>query len=109
MRFAAAQLMAYVEDGLWLTMARQSNAIAARIAAGLRDIPQAKLLAPIEANEIFLQLPAKAMDGLEGDGIHFYRRPGGIARFVCRFDATPSEADALLASLRRHLAGAAGT
>jgi len=103
MRFAAAQLLAYVEDGLYLRNARQANDIAARIAAGLRDLPGVVPLAPIEANEVFLQLPASVLDGLEADGVRFFRRPGDIARFVCRFDATPAEADALLASLRRHL------
>ena len=103
MRFASAQLIAYVEDGLWLEMARASNAIAARIAAGLRNILAARLLAPVEANEIFLELPAPTMDALERDGFLFYRRSGTLARFVCRFDATKAEADALVAALRRHL------
>jgi threonine aldolase len=60
------------------------------------------LLAPVEANEIFLELPSIGMDGLEADGIQFYRRSASLARFVCRFDATEAEADALLAALRRH-------
>src|SRR6266699_2611665 len=38
MRFAAAQLLAYVEDGLWLKLAQASNAVAARIDAGLRGL-----------------------------------------------------------------------
>ena len=104
MRFASAQLIAYVENGLWLDLARASNAIAARIAAGLRDTPAARLLAPVEANEIFLELPSAAMDALEADGFQFYRRSQSLARFVCRFDATAAEADALVASLTRHLA-----
>ncbi len=62
MRFASAQLLAYVENGLWLEMARASNAIAARIAAGLSAIPGVRLLAPVEANEIFLELPSAVMD-----------------------------------------------
>jgi threonine aldolase len=103
MRFASAQLIAYVEDGLWLEMARASNAIAARIAAGLRNIPAICLLAPVEANEIFLELSSTTMDALERDGFLFYRRSGSLARFVCRFDATEAEADALVAALRRHL------
>jgi threonine aldolase len=103
MRFAAAQLLAYVEDELYLRNARAANGIAARIAAGLRDLPGIEPLAPVEANEVFLQLSAAVMDGLEADGVRFFRRPGNIARFVCRFDATPAEADKLLASLRRHL------
>ena len=104
MRFASAQLIAYVENGLWLDMARASNAIAARIATGLGDISAARLLAPVEANEIFLELPSAAMDALEADGFQFYRRSQSLARFVCRFDATAAEADALVASLTRHLA-----
>jgi threonine aldolase len=104
MRFASVQLIAYVESGRWLDMARTSKAIAARIVAGLRDWPAARLLAPVEANEIFLEMPSTAMDGLEADGFQFYRRSQSLARFVCRFDTTMAEADALAASLTRHLA-----
>jgi threonine aldolase len=107
MRFASAQLIAYIENGLWLEMARASNGIAARIATGLRDIPAARLLAPIEANEIFLELPDGAMDALERDGFQFYRRSRTLARFVCRFDTTEAEADALIAALRRNLGATA--
>jgi threonine aldolase len=107
MRFASAQLIAYVENGLWLEMARASNAMAARIAAGLHGISAARLVAPIEANEIFLELPGMVMDALERDGFQFYRRSESLARFVCRFDTTESEADALLAALGRHFERAA--
>ena len=103
MRFASAQLIAYVENGLWLDMARASNAIAEHIAAGLHDIPGVHLLAPVEANEIFLELPSATMDALQADGFQFYRRSRTLARFVCRFDATEAEADALVTALRRHL------
>jgi len=103
MRFASAQLIAYVENGLWLDIARASNAMAARIAAGLRDLAGARLLAPVEANEIFLELPSTTMDALETDGFQFYRRSRSLARFVCRFDMTEAEADALLAALLRHI------
>jgi threonine aldolase len=107
MRFASAQLLAYVEDELWLRMARASNAAAQRIAAGLCAIPEIRLAAPVEANEIFLELPEAVMDALERDGFQFYRRSGGLARFVCRFDASAAEADALIAALGRHLTTAA--
>jgi len=103
MRFASAQLIAYVENGLWLDMARASNAIAVRIATGLGDTSAARLLAPVEANEIFLELPSATMDRLTADGFQFYRRSQSLARFVCRFDTTAAEADALVAELTRHL------
>jgi threonine aldolase len=104
MRFASAQLTAYVENGLWLDMARASNAMAARIAAGVRTISAVRLVAPVEANEIFLELPSATMDALEADGFQFYRRSRTLARFVCRFDTREAEADALMAALSRHLA-----
>jgi threonine aldolase len=104
MRFASAQLMAYIENGVWLRLAAQSNAAAARIAAGIESIRGIKRLAPVEANELFLELPEGVMGALEADGFQFYRRSATLARFVCRFDVTDDEADALVASLRRHCA-----
>ncbi len=102
MRFAAAQLMAYVEGDLWLRNAASANAAAQRIARGLAELPGLRLVAPVEANEIFLDIEPKAMDGLEADGIRFFRRATRLARFVCRFDTADADGDALLASLRRH-------
>ncbi len=107
MRFAAAQLLAYVEDGLWLRLAQASNAAAARIAAGIGDIVGLRLIAPVEANELFLEIPSDVMDALERDGFQFYRRSRTLARFVCRFDLSDAEADALIAALRRHCAAPA--
>jgi threonine aldolase len=46
------------------------------------------------------------MDALEADGFGFYRRGPTLARFVCRFDTTEAEADALVSALRRHLKSA---
>jgi threonine aldolase len=107
MRFAAAQLLAYVEDGLWLRLAAASNAAAARIAAALAGLPAVRLAAPVEANEIFLELPAAVLDALETDGFQFYRRSATLGRFVCRFDITESEIEALAAAVRRHTAAPA--
>jgi threonine aldolase len=103
MRFASAQLLAYVENGLWLDLAAASNRIAARIAAGLAGVNDIALVAPVEANELFIEMPAARMDALEQGGFQFYRRSPILARFVCRFDATEAEADALVAALRRPL------
>jgi len=106
MRFASAQLMAYIENGLWLRLAQASNAAAARIAAGIEGVPGLRLVAPVEVNELFLELPGPAMDALERDGFQFYRRSATLARFVCRFDTSDAEADALIAALRRHCGAA---
>jgi threonine aldolase len=107
MRFAAAQLLAYVEDGLWLRLAQASNGAAARIAAGFEGLPGLRLIAPVEANELFLETSSEVMDALEQGGFQFYRRSPTLGRFVCRFDLTDAEADALVAALKRHCAAPA--
>jgi threonine aldolase len=107
MRFASAQLLAYIEDGLWLRLARRSNAAAAHIAAGIAGLPGLRLAAPVEANELFLESSSALMDALERDGFQFYRRSATLGRFVCRFDLPLAEADALVASLRRNCAAPA--
>jgi threonine aldolase len=107
MRFASAQLLAYIENGLWLRMAQASNGIASRIAAGIGEVPGTRLLAPVEANELFLEAAQNVLDGLERDGFLFYRRSPTLGRFVCRFDATEQEADALIAAVQRHAAAPA--
>jgi threonine aldolase len=106
MRFASAQLLAYVADGLWLRLAHQSNMAAAHIAAGIAGLPGLRVVAPVEANELFLELSGAVMDALERDGFQFYRRSASLARFVCRFDLGDAAADAFVAALRR-LCGAA--
>ena len=107
MRFAAAQLLAYVEDGLWLRLAAASNAMAARIAAGIAGLPGVRLVAPVEANELFIESSPAVLDALDRDGLLFYRRSPTLGRFVCRFDLTETEADALVAALRSHAAAPA--
>jgi threonine aldolase len=52
-------------------------------------------------------MPSAVMDALERDGFQFYRRSATLARFVCRFDVTESEADALVAALKRRCAAPA--
>jgi threonine aldolase len=104
MRFAAAQLLAYVEDGLYLRSAGRANALAARLAAGIAPLAGVRLVAPVEANEVFVELPEVVIDALAADGILFLRRDRRLIRLVCRFDGDETEVDAFLAALARHLA-----
>ena len=58
MRFLSAQLDAYLTDGLWLANARHANAMARHLVAGLTALKGTQLLYPVDANEIFVVLPA---------------------------------------------------
>ncbi|OAF14982.1 threonine aldolase [Bradyrhizobium centrolobii] len=100
MRYASAQLLAYVEDRLYLRLAAKANAVAARLGAGLAALPDVRLVAPVEANLVFLNLPGQAINRLAAIGLHFARRGHDVIRFVARFDSTEQEADELIALVR---------
>jgi len=101
MRFSAAQLLAYVENDLFLKSARRANALAAMIAAKVRDCPDITLVAPVEANEVFLDLPEMMIDCLIKNRIQFLRRGPRLIRLVCRFDGNEREIDRLIAVLKQ--------
>jgi threonine aldolase len=104
-RFLAAQMDAYLADGLWVDCARHANAMARRLADGLARVRGAEFRYPVEGNEIFVRLPPHVLDGLERDGARFYRWPGEdswLIRLVAGYDTEVSDVDAFLASAVRH-------
>jgi threonine aldolase len=106
MRFAAAQFEALLEDGLWLRLASQANAMARRLADGLGGLAGVALLHPVEANELFVLAPAEAIGRLEAAGYKFYpwdAPAGPCVRFVTAFDSTEEHIDRLLAAVREAL------
>lgn len=104
MRFAAAQLIAYIEDGLFLRLASHANALASRLSRELSSVPGSRLIAPVEANLLFVELPERAIEALAAAGVRFARRRGGAIRLVTRFDGTEAEVDQLIGLARRPLA-----
>ncbi|MFC4257063.1 low specificity L-threonine aldolase [Altererythrobacter xixiisoli] len=95
-RFLAAQLHAMISDGLWLANARAANAAAAEIAGGAG----ARLLHPVEANEIFLRCTADERAALRTQGFGFYDWGPDAARFVTAWDTRDEHALALARALQ---------
>jgi threonine aldolase len=110
MRFVSAQLEAYLEGDLWLTLARHANAMATRLAEGLKAIPGIQLLHAVEANEVFLRLTPAVLAGLRAAGFQFSEwtdaGPGAI-RLVAAWNTDPAHADAFIATAARLAAQAA--
>ena len=103
MRYAAVQLLAYVEDDLYLRSARRANALATRLEAGLAGLSQARLVAPVQADLVFVELPEPAIAALAAEGFLFHRRSPTRIRLVTHFDGTDEEVEQFLAAARRHL------
>lgn len=66
-RFLAAQMLALVQDGLWLELAGHANRQAARLGQGITQIG-GQLIAPVQANEVFALLPSDAHDRARAHG-----------------------------------------
>ena len=95
-RFLAAQLLAMVEDGLWLENARSANAAAAELATAAGD----RLLHPVEANEIFLRLTGAEREALRSQGFSFYDWGGDAARLVTAWNSPADHVAALAQAIR---------
>jgi threonine aldolase len=90
-RFLAAQVLALVEDGLWLANGRAANDAAAEVARAAAG----RLLHPVEANEIFLRCTAAERETLRAHGFDFYDWGPDAARFVTAWDTKEEDARAL--------------
>jgi len=107
LRYLSCQLLAYLEDDLWLRNARQANAMAAQMAQGLKSVERARLMQPVHANEIFVELPEKRVAALEKAGFHFYRWllgpvTGGVAiRLVTTYATTAADVEDFIQAARQ--------
>jgi threonine aldolase len=70
MRFVSAQLLAMLENDLWLDNARHANEMAWRLAEGMAGLGLTPRY-PVEINEVFLALPRAAADALRMEGFQF--------------------------------------
>ncbi|MCE6970377.1 threonine aldolase family protein [Cereibacter sphaeroides] len=103
-RYLAAQMRAYLADGLWLRLARQANKAAARLANGLSGLPDVQLQHPVEANLLFVDLPATLCRRARDAGAVFYDYGATgdrmTVRLVCSWNTTEADIAEFLAVLR---------
>lgn len=95
-RMLAAQILALLEDDLWLANARSANA-SARL---LGEAAPERLLHPVEANEIFLRATPEEAAALRSEGFDFYDWGPGEIRFVTSWDQGAQEVERLAAAIR---------
>ena len=100
MRFVAAPWVGMLESGAWLRNAERANAAAARLAAGVADLPGVRLMFPRQANTVFAQLTPPVLDALRQRGWRFYTFIGcGGARFMCAWDTQAEDVDRFVGDL----------
>jgi threonine aldolase len=107
-RLIAAQFLGLLEGGHWLDLARHANAMARRLADGLRAQGH-RIPWPVEANEVFPILPDRTIERLRAAGATFYAQPRDLLppeeapatgetmiRLVASFATTEAEVEGFL-------------
>jgi threonine aldolase len=96
-RFLAAQILALLENDLWLANARAANGAAAALAEAAGTD---RLIYPVEANELFVRMTAEEAESLRLQGYDFYDWGPGEVRFVTSWDQDMEAVGQLAAAIR---------
>ena len=94
-RYLATQLLAMIEDGLWLRNASAANAAAQTLAKGAGN----RLMHPVEANELFVRLTAEEAANLRAQDFDFHNWGEGAARLVTNWSQDVAAVAPLAAAL----------
>ncbi|WP_298743066.1 beta-eliminating lyase-related protein [uncultured Brevundimonas sp.] len=100
-RFLAAPFLGLLESNAWEDGAAHANLMAQRLAGGLAAGSPFALAHPVEANAVFVHMPAEAHRRLNELGWACYRFDDGSVRFVCSWATTAEAVDELLDAVRR--------
>ncbi|UMM63704.1 threonine aldolase family protein [Aristophania vespae] len=106
-RFLSLQLLALLEDTLWLKNCAHANKMAKLLVAELKRHPGAQMPFDCESNEVFVVLPETLLDNLENEGFSFYRYPtpggvpGKLVRFVTSFYTRTKDVEALIEAINK--------
>jgi threonine aldolase len=106
MRYLAAQFEALLDGELWLRNARQANAMAGRLAAGIAGVPGVRLWQPVESNAVFASLDPAHIARLQQDWqFYVWDAAAHVVRWMTAFDTTEADVDTFVADIRRTAAG----
>jgi threonine aldolase len=98
-RYVAAQLLAYLKDGLWLRLASRANGLAQRLAEAAAPL----LSAPVQTNQVFLKPGEAGLAHMRAAGADFYdwgREGSGEVRLVVSWNQSEGEVDAMCSLLK---------
>ncbi|HWM38248.1 MAG TPA: low specificity L-threonine aldolase [Streptomyces sp.] len=104
MRFISVQWEALLSGDLWLRNARHANAMAQRLAEGVKSVDGVEILYPVQANAVFARLPHEVSERLQKRyRFYFWDEAAGDVRWMCSFDTAQEDVDGFLAALREEM------
>ena len=105
MRFLSAPWVGILENGAWLRHASNANRMAELLESRLKQIPGVEFMSQRQANAVFARLRPEVAITLRARGWRFYTFIGsGGARFMCSWDTTEEDVNALVHDVRELMA-----
>lgn len=101
MRFISAQFEALLCNDLWKRNAAHANAMAQKLAAALREIPQVTITQQVDGNGVFAILPKEIIAPLQQE-VFFYvwNERMNEVRLMCSFDTSEDEIQRLVKKIK---------
>jgi len=94
MRFISAQYIALLSNNLWLKNAQHSNAMAQKLAEGLKNIPGITITQKVQTNGIFAIIPQQHIARLQAlFPFYIWSENTSEVRLMTSFDTTEEDVD----------------
>ena len=104
-RFVAVQLLALLDDDLWLRHAEHANAMAARLADRVRGARGVDLVRDPQVNSVFVRLPSERIRALQDWSFFWEWDPtDGLVRWMTSWATTSADIDTLAEGVAEMLA-----
>ncbi len=104
MRFIAAQFIAYLDDNLWIKLARQANDMGTYLYQQLEKIDGVTLTQRPSANAVFLIIPEDKKEIIRAEYFFYdWDETTGEIRFMTSFDTTKQDIDNLIDFIKKTL------
>ena len=103
MRFVSAQIIAYLENDLWLKNATHANLMAEKLYQGVKNSDHIKFSFPVQSNVMFAEIEDQLREKLSTSGFQFYSKKNGdisTSRLVTAFNTSPELMDEFIEIVR---------
>ena len=108
MRFMAAQMICYLESGIWRRNAEHSNRMAQLLRQEVENLrfptSDLRIVYPVQVNSVFAQLPREVWKRLQ-ERYFFYDwdEDADVVRWMCSFDTTEEDIHSFVNALKEEL------
>jgi threonine aldolase len=105
MRFLSVQMEALLTNDLWRRNAEHANRMAKLLEKEVRQIPSLRIVYPVEANGVFVQIPHPAIAKIQ-ERYFFYvwNEEESVVRWMCSFDTNEEDVKEFAKFVRETLA-----